>query len=201
MPWKPKNKKPKTKSFEKKVERTIIRKIGQEHKVYDFSVATGSIGTAGTVQNLADLAPSADQGGLVGCKIRVRSLYFAYSAQMASVSNTTLRFVIVQDRSGSATPPTATDILPATGSVFAPLMPKNAYNLGRFTVLWDNLIVGDANNLTKAFHKWIKVKIPNVYYGNNGIPNRNCIYLLMISSASANLPAVQIYSRMTYTDS
>lgn len=185
----------------KKIENRIIRKIGQEIKYIDQSTATGSVDNNGVVQNLSALALGDNQGQFTGCKITAKWLYLAYSVQYATVSNTTLRFMVLQDRSGSSTAPTPAQILPSVGNVFSPLQPKSAFNISRFAILYDRTEVGDASRITSCTRRYMKIPVPSIYYGSAGSNNRNGLYLLMISSATLNLPAVQWYSRLAYTDS
>ncbi len=101
--------------------------------------ATGTmeVNFTGALKQLTDIDQGVSVEERVGLTVRAKRWTFSWQRIDFGQSVVALRVIIVVDRDGDGTSPTAAEILSVAGSAFAVVSPMNAATRSRFRVLRD----------------------------------------------------------------
>jgi len=149
--------------------------------------------------------------GRIGAKISMKSLQLRCNSIMSATLGTSpgpsaVRYVVIYDKQSNAAAPSRSDVF-TDGTLWN--SPLNLFNQDRFICLVDQIaqqdvIVGQYNCAFECFRKLdMEAVWPS---GGTAYPNTGGISLWVSANGdwndatSAHYPAVQIYSRIRYTD-
>lgn len=186
--------KTRVKDLEKKVEATVEVKM--------FNVADSvAVNSSGDLLNLCGIVQGTDYNQRLGNEVIVKSIDVrANHQQHANAVNTTIRYMLVQDRQtvADAAGFTTLDIL-STTSVNSFL---NRLTIGRFKVLFDRTFqMSDSGNNGGYLKEHVDCFIPVRWNGTAATDiQRNNIALLRISDEATNTPTSNATIRLRYTD-
>lgn len=191
--------------------KSMVKKMlkgSQETKHRDTVVsAYTTIGYAGSVYHLSDVAQGTSENNRVGDK--VHATYIKLGATMAAhaTENTTMRVMLIQDKLNQGTAPSAGDILEGTGVTGGYRSGICELNVDdfpkRWRVLYDKTVrlVSGTASAVQVLKASAKINAPIWYSGSAGTDEgRNQIYLLLISDAAANYPSLVWNARLYYKD-
>lgn len=188
-----------------------------ELKYYDLSLSS-TPDYNGTIVNFMNSITQGDtQNQRNGSKIRLHSIQFKgviTGNVAANAVSQVVRFMIILGKNENTTNLTVPNVLQLTGSVNTPYSPYNWDQRSKFDILRDRTFIvpsGEAvgaattTNISAGYRPtYVKMykrlnKVVTFNAATTNIINHG-LYYCFASDSSANLPAVQGYFRITYTD-
>lgn len=185
---------------------------GPELKYVDVvSTIAPPIGSAFNITpaHLNVMTQASGPSNRVGLKARMKSLLIranmVWPGGQTLTSPSQVRMVAVFDRQSNAALATRTDVF-QDGTLF--ISPTNLANAERFTVLVDEVTEQiEANGqFNVAWQCYRKIDLESVWAPSGSIPTTGTILLFAScnsdsnSAVGTNLPTVEFYSRVRYTD-
>jgi len=185
-----------------------------EKKVTDVSnTLTCPIGSAFVTTPL-QLNPTTGSTGTgaarIGCKISMKNMHvrlnILWPGNQTTTSPSQIRYVIIYDKQSNAAAPSRSDVF-SDGTLWN--SPLNLFNQDRFIVLADQITeqIGSNGQFCVATECFRKMELEAVWPASGtAYPNTGGISIWVAACAdwndatSAHFPAVQIYSRIKYTD-
>jgi hypothetical protein len=173
-----------------------------ERKAFSTSQTSLATATAGTVYNISQgCIEGTSQNQRDGKSIFIRDITLKVRAVL-TLTSSTVRFILLQDKMCTGTPPSVGDVLNTTNWLSTYNL-INMYELKRFHVIWDKALdlsaTGDLLISAAVMHRGT---IPRLSYlgatdvaGANG---RNSIYLIAIGSSTSSTH--DYFFEMTYID-
>jgi hypothetical protein len=184
-----------------------IRKlINVEEKILDSNLSTTTISYSGLVSSISTFAQGLDYNARIGDSIKLQHIRVSIYAQVAAGSlSSALRIIILRDLFQQGTAPTASQILQNVGAADAINQPRNWLLRDRFSFLHDE--VYELSNTAGNASYCITLDMPHEghvkYIGSTGVAASNgfgSVYILYVSNENVNLPAIQHFSRIIFTD-
>lgn len=177
--------------------------INVEIKKFDTLLTSTALTDAGFVQNMALIAQGDTAGLRDGNSIKTQ--WFTIQGHFeihASAVNTSVRMIVFLDNQ------TVADTTPTVGTVldgdvvsftYAPL---NSDTVGRFTKLYDKVIVLDVVKAPRrTFKVNLKLKKHLRFNGTAGTDiQKNGIFVLFVADEVTNDPTMEWFARLGYTD-
>lgn len=185
----------------------IRRLINIEEKYLDFNL-TQSPDTAGTVSCITQVAQGVTMNTRVGNSIRVQRLSVLGRATVSTAVTTfsLVRVIVFRDMEGQGTAPTMGDVLELVSNTAAPRSPIDWLNRKRFSILYSELIpltVVTGGNGIAVFKYEVALGKHTLYRGTTAAAasdGEGSIYVGCISDEATNVPSVNSYTRIEYTD-
>jgi len=178
-----------------------IRKlINIETKVLD-TVNGATIPNTGTVSTVSSIAQGLDYTNRVGDSIKIQYMEFKFRWTIgASATNSFVRVMVVRDLDGYGSTPALTDIL-ATANVLSPI---NYLHKDRFSVLFDEVEVLTSANNTSSVGAYLTPHAGHIKYlgtsSSTASNGKGSVYMVFLGSEATNVPRVDFYSRIAFTD-
>lgn len=170
----------------------------EEVKYSSFSLVPANVDYVGDIISLTDIDQGVTDSTRVGDSVMLKSLEFNFWAITGS-ANSIMRVITFVWK--DLTPPTIGDVLLSTGSsAVAPLSPLSTDEDLARRILSDDLFFLNPADLTNHVGR-INVKLNlKVQFEGGTTDGRNKVYVLLISSASANYPTLGYWSKLEYSD-
>ncbi len=183
--------------------RQLKKLINVEYKSFQ-TVVDASPDTTGNVANLSAVAQGDDADDRDGNKIRPFSLQIKGNLIIhTSAVATTVRFMVVQDRSGTTTAPAITDMF-ASATVFAAGQPslQTPQVNSRFKVISDNFyMLQDNGQQVRQVNIYRKLHGHTYYSGAAATDEgRNNYWLFTASNEATNVPLSSVRAVFKWID-
>lgn len=177
--------------------------VNVERKKYDTEVVATSVNNStGSVTALTTIAQGDNDGERGGLSIKPQSLLIRGTLLCsASASGTMVRIMVVRDNEQVAdTDPSINNILDGNITVTA-LAPLNNLTVGRYTMLYDKLMVLDPQRPFKSFEIFKELSGHIRYNGTASSDiQKHGMYVCVISNEATNYPTLNFAARLSYTD-
>ncbi len=176
--------------------------VNVEYKVHGTTI-TADPNTSGATQNLTAVGQGDDYNTRDGRKIRVKSCWIKGVVTLhASATNSKVRIVVAQDKSGTTALPTASSLFEDIAAMY-----NNKHHLtdpqtnSRFRVLWDEFVMLNTENPNWELD-FYKELDDHVYFSGTGATDegRNHIYCFIASSEATNDPVVTASAQVRFID-
>jgi len=175
--------------------------VNVEKKYFDITPISGAITNTGSVTNLTATAQGDDVANRNGNSILGKTMYIRfhwYRDVVNTAATNTVRMIVVKDMENTGSAITVTDLL-ATNTVDAPL---NVDHTARYQIMKDKVYTLSLNGSEGvASHWFIRVNDHVKYTGSaNTDIYKNQIYLVLLTSETANAPVCNLTSRFGFYD-
>lgn len=177
--------------------------INVEIKKFDTLLTSTALTDAGFIQNMGLIAQGDTAGLRDGNSIKTQWFTIQGFFEIhASAVNTNVRMIVFHDNQ------TVADTTPTTGTVldgdavsftYAPL---NSDTVGRFTKLYDKVIVLDVVKTPRRMFKVnLKLRKHMRFNGTAGTDiQKNGLFVLFVADEATNDPTMEWFARLGYTD-
>jgi hypothetical protein len=182
--------------------RDMIRSLKEvpEPKFSSFSLVPGPVDYNGQIISLSDIDQGVTDSTRIGDEVYAEKLDFSYWSIVGS-TNAAMRVILFQWKDLSV--PAIEDVLFNNGGNSASfLSPYNMDEEPQRHILYDNVFA--MNPLDNINHveqvRGLKIPYKKIQFEGGSTDGIGKIYLLIISSNSANLPTLGYFSKLTFTD-
>lgn len=181
--------------------------LNPEYKFLDYTTAASPItpSSAGTViANPCLVALGDTSTDRNGNSIKITSILLrATIAKHASAPSTRVRVIMFSDVSSAGAIPSIGSVLQTITNDDGVISPMNRLNGSRFRIWMDKTYTMDTDSPTKGINSFRKCSHHIKYLDGTAAATslgQGPIYLAFISDQSANLPTVELYTRMRFLD-
>lgn len=200
-------------SKDAKVLRSIARNQKENVSRFDYQANNQTISALG---GMLTLTKGIIQGNGIGNRlnqtIMLKSFFMRILVQTTTVTTNAqyvqVRLVLFQDKANMGVQPTVTDLFTTIGSGNACIQPINQWNLQKYRILWDKLVLlgSYANGQPAQWAKKVyidKQLMKEVTYGastgNDSDTRSNHLYLCSIFQTSGAVnPVLDVAARITF---
>lgn len=172
--------------------------VNVEHQKIDFTVNTAA-STTPVVTHITAVAVGDAEGSRTGNSLLAKYLYLKSNCQLNTSANfDRVRIVVVRDKQQIAdTAPAMTDVY-ESGTTQSLI---NKLTVGRFDILYDRLLVLDAQNPSYAWDKYIRLNSHVRYNGTASTDQqKGAIYVMYVGTQATNTAAFAFNARLMYVD-
>ncbi len=179
----------------------------QEYKNHFTKITASATGVTPAVFSLVSMAKGNDQNEREGNEIAVTQIYFNSLVKIsAAAANTSLRYVIFNDRQPNAVATTATDLFEdntVTDRMVSAINPNGKY---RFQIYYNKLVrltISNGNaqcKFFKRFKKPIIIRYNNLDNGTVADIETNNLQIMVFSDEATNVPTITHSVRISYID-
>ena len=181
--------------------------INVEKKFHDVSAST-TISTTPSIVNLSNIATGDDYKTRDGNSILLQSLQWRINLYANTTDGASfVRVIVFRDNDQRGTDPTAADLLETTTAGLSIVSPLLHYVNRRFAVLSDKVytLSDTGSNWLRHIKKFMKMPSGThiKYSADAGADASNwegALYVLFVSNNGTNLPTMDYYFRLRYTD-
>lgn len=185
--------------------RKVADAVNVEYKIFDSSSASVQPDYNGSIITLNNMAQGTTDVTRIGDSIKNQNIVIrggVTNTTTASTYNRT-RIILVWDEQNQIS--TIADLLEATGSSQVVLSPKHYDKRFRSNVLYDQTFSTSTYTGSQAFFRDWEINLPinkhTQFSAGTTTVNTGALKLILISSGvTSNLPNVDYYARLTYTD-
>ncbi len=183
-----------------------IRKLVNIETKLLVAYTSTSVDFNGSIVGLSRIAQGSNYTERVGDSIKLQHMICRYRIFLnASDTQSIVRVIVFKDLFQQGTPPTVTDVLETgPGGVSTPLSSINFLKKDRFPIIHDELYSLDTAGGTTAVGMIDKPLQSHVkYIGTTAAAASDAqgsVYVLLVSDENTNLPTVNFYSNLYFTD-
>lgn len=198
-----KTKMPKRSFFKKKPKKFIRRNNPQEIKTLD-TAPTITASSTGQIFAFSNIPQGADMSDRIGRSVFARTFEVRGQMIMVAAAVTTYVRVIIyidHDLADSGTLPAVTSVLEIANIIS--LRNNDPNFLKRFKILKDDLVplVAAGNNQAVAYHAFVRINNTIKFTGVAATDSaQGTVCMLFISDQAVNVPTVNMFGRLRYTD-
>lgn len=185
--------------------RKVADMVNVEYKHFDQVVNAVQPDYNGTLVTLNNMAQGTTDATRIGDSIKVQNVIIRGQVVNNATSNqlNRTRIMLIWDEQNQIS--SITDLLESTGSVFVMYSPKNYDKRFRSIVLYDQVFSTATFTGSQAFFRDFEINLPinkhTQFSAGTTTINTGALKLVLISSGiTSNLPSVDGYVRVTYTD-
>lgn len=182
--------------------RYAVSNLNVEYKFYDTDDSV-SLGTSGTIYNLAPIPQGDGSSSRDGRSIKLKSLFIKGSLQLnPSATTSRVRIMVVMKINNGLSAPVATDVL---DTVLMNSL-RNLDNTDNIKVLYDKRFIIDSNRQSELYWQFYKKLNHRQQYqigataGVATVLERFGFYLIAFSDEATNTPTMLYTSRVRFID-
>ncbi len=169
-----------------------------EWKLSDENVGA-AVTNVGSITQLCTVPIGTDVDGRIGKKITLKKINLAfYCTKHITPPQSLVRIIVFVDKRQEIDAKTTVVTILDTAATLSPL---NRFRIGRFKILFDQLVRLETNKNSWVFRKSLKVNINMEFNGVlGGDIDQNGLYILSLSDEAVNSPVLTYYVRSYFTD-